>query len=236
MAWWRPGKGCGGPRPTCSWPGRSVGLGSGRAPEFEDAVAGVEAGPRRVASIGWVAVSTVRVRAIAMQSRRRHRGPRSQRTSGGPMIEPGTFGVEPWRVTERSLDLDLLAETESIFALSNGHLGLRGNLDEGEPHAVPGTYLSGFFESSAAAVRGRRLRLSRAGPVAHRRHERKTHPPPRRRRALRHPLRHPLRHKRTLDLRDGVLRREVEWTRRPASACGSGRGVWCRSSSARSPR
>ena len=63
------------------------------------------------------------------------------------MIEPGAFSVEPWAVAEPELRLDLLPQTESIFALSNGHIGLRGNLDEGEPHAVPGTYLNGFFES-----------------------------------------------------------------------------------------
>src|SRR5579872_1587475 len=63
------------------------------------------------------------------------------------MIEPGVFSVEPWTLTEPILRLDLLAQTESLFALSNGHIGLRGNLDEGEPHVVPGTYLNGFFES-----------------------------------------------------------------------------------------
>jgi len=57
------------------------------------------------------------------------------------------FPVEPWAVTEPALRLDLLGRTESVFALSNGHIGLRGNLDEGEPHAVPGSYLNGFFES-----------------------------------------------------------------------------------------
>ena len=40
----------------------------------------------------------------------------------------------------------MLAQTESLFALSNGHLGLRGNLDEGEPFGLPGTYLDGFYE------------------------------------------------------------------------------------------
>jgi alpha,alpha-trehalose phosphorylase len=58
------------------------------------------------------------------------------------MIEPGVLTVEPWAVTEPGLRLDMLAQTESIFALSNGHIGLRGNLDEGEPHAALGTYLS----------------------------------------------------------------------------------------------
>jgi len=49
-------------------------------------------------------------------------------------------------VRETSLDLDVLAQSESVFALANGHLGLRGNLDEGEPYGVPGTYLNGFYE------------------------------------------------------------------------------------------
>src|SRR5205807_9249214 len=42
---------------------------------------------------------------------------------------------------------DTLAQTESLFALANGHLGLRGNLDEGEPAGLPGTYLNGFYET-----------------------------------------------------------------------------------------
>ena len=45
------------------------------------------------------------------------------------------------------MDIDRLAQTESLFALSNGHIGLRGNLDEGEPAGLSGTYLNGFYES-----------------------------------------------------------------------------------------
>jgi trehalose/maltose hydrolase-like predicted phosphorylase len=62
------------------------------------------------------------------------------------MISEDTFPVEPWQIRETTLDLDLLAQSESVFALSNGHIGLRGNLDEGEPHGLPGTYLNSFFE------------------------------------------------------------------------------------------
>src|ERR1700759_1339251 len=62
------------------------------------------------------------------------------------MIEAGGFRAEPWSVREATLDLDLLAQSESVFALGNGHLGLRGNLDEGEPYGLPGTYLNGFYE------------------------------------------------------------------------------------------
>ncbi|MDQ1465177.1 MAG: hypothetical protein QOC73_2118, partial [Actinomycetota bacterium] len=62
------------------------------------------------------------------------------------MITDAPFPVEPWTVRETRLDLDLIAQSESVFALSNGHIGLRGNLDEGEPHGIPGTYLTSFYE------------------------------------------------------------------------------------------
>ena len=62
------------------------------------------------------------------------------------MIAQPSFAVEPWSLRETELDLDLLAQTESVFALANGHIGLRGNLDEGEPNGLPGTYLNSFYE------------------------------------------------------------------------------------------
>jgi alpha,alpha-trehalose phosphorylase len=58
----------------------------------------------------------------------------------------GSYPAEPWCVRETGLDLDALARSESVFALANGHIGLRGNLDEGEPHGLPGTYLNSVFE------------------------------------------------------------------------------------------
>jgi alpha,alpha-trehalose phosphorylase len=63
------------------------------------------------------------------------------------MIGDDAFPVEPWCIRETKLDLDVIAQSESIFALSNGHIGLRGNLDEGEPHGLPGTYLNSFYET-----------------------------------------------------------------------------------------
>ncbi|ULE33745.1 glycoside hydrolase family 65 protein [Mycobacterium sp. IDR2000157661] len=62
------------------------------------------------------------------------------------MISGDVFPIEPWQVRETELDLGILAQTESLFALSNGHIGMRANLDEGEPHALPGTYLNSFYE------------------------------------------------------------------------------------------
>jgi len=62
------------------------------------------------------------------------------------VITHRAFAVEPWSLRETELDLDVLAQTESVFALANGHIGLRGNLDEGEPNGLPGTYLNSFYE------------------------------------------------------------------------------------------
>jgi alpha,alpha-trehalose phosphorylase len=63
------------------------------------------------------------------------------------VIAHDAYPSEPWCLRETRLDLDFLAQSESLFALANGHLGLRGNLDEGEPRALSGTYLNGFYES-----------------------------------------------------------------------------------------
>ncbi len=62
------------------------------------------------------------------------------------MIKQDAFSIEPWALRETQLDLDRLAQTESLFALSNGHVGWRGCLDEGEPNGLPGTYLNGVYE------------------------------------------------------------------------------------------
>jgi alpha,alpha-trehalose phosphorylase len=62
------------------------------------------------------------------------------------LIGHSGFDNDPWSLPETKLELDLLPHTESLFALSNGHIGWRGTLDEGEPHGLPGTYLNGVHE------------------------------------------------------------------------------------------
>jgi alpha,alpha-trehalose phosphorylase len=63
------------------------------------------------------------------------------------VITDRRFPVEPWAVRESTVDLDQLAQAESVFALSNGHIGVRGNFDEGDPSGLPGTYLNSFYET-----------------------------------------------------------------------------------------
>ena len=65
------------------------------------------------------------------------------------VVDPASlrFPVEQWTVRELGLDRDPLAQSESIFALSNGHISVRGNLYEGVPRGLPGTYLNSFYET-----------------------------------------------------------------------------------------
>ncbi len=127
------------------------------------------------------------------------------------MIKHPAFHVEPWSLRERALDLDVLAQTESVFALSNGHLGWRGNLDEGEPHGLPGSYLNGVYEERplgfAEAIYGRPQSGQTIINVPNGKLIRlfvDDEPFDVRYGTLRS-------HERVLDFRDGVLRRRAEW-------------------------
>lgn len=55
--------------------------------------------------------------------------------------------TDPWAHREPGWAADQAAVSESLLALSNGYLGVRGTLDEGQPSAAPGTYLNGFYET-----------------------------------------------------------------------------------------
>jgi len=128
------------------------------------------------------------------------------------VISSSSFTVEPWAVRESELNLELLPQSESVFALSNGHVGWRGNFDEGEPHGTPGSYLNGVYElhplpyaeagygypESGQTVinvtNGKIIRLLVDDEPFDLRYGRL------------------LSHERVLDLRSGLLRRTCEWT------------------------
>jgi beta-phosphoglucomutase len=56
------------------------------------------------------------------------------------------YPVHPWRIRELNFEPAFAARNETIFALANGHVGLRGSLVEGTGSVLPGTYINGFFE------------------------------------------------------------------------------------------
>ncbi|MGH9056893.1 MAG: family 65 glycosyl hydrolase, partial [Acidimicrobiales bacterium] len=135
---------------------------------------------------------------------------------GAAVIFHPDFRVEPWAVTETSLNLGVLAQSESVFALSNGHIGLRGNLDEGEPHGLPGTYLNSVYEERPLPYAESGYGFPESGQTVVNVTNGKLIP------LLGDDERFDVRygtchtHRRTLDLRAGTLQRSLEWTS-PAS-------------------
>jgi alpha,alpha-trehalose phosphorylase len=57
------------------------------------------------------------------------------------------FPIDPWRIVERRFSAELVPQLESIFAVANGYLGLRGGHEEGTPVREPGTMVNGLYES-----------------------------------------------------------------------------------------
>lgn len=57
------------------------------------------------------------------------------------------FPVDPWRLTEAEYDAGDLARTETLFSVANGYLGMRGNLEEGRDSHTHGTFINGFHET-----------------------------------------------------------------------------------------
>ncbi|GAA1995210.1 glycoside hydrolase family 65 protein [Microbacterium pumilum] len=63
------------------------------------------------------------------------------------MMDRDRFPIDPWRLIETSFDLDDVGVTETLFAVGNGYLGLRGNHAEGRFAHEHGTFLNGFHET-----------------------------------------------------------------------------------------
>jgi len=131
--------------------------------------------------------------------------------AGTDPLDRTRFPADPWALRETRFEASDLGVTESLFAVGNGHLGLRGNQDEGRDVHAHGTFVNGFHEvwpirhaedaygfarvgqsilnapdakTIALTVDGEPLRLSTA--------------------TLEH-------YERTLSFRDGVLTRDLTW-------------------------
>jgi alpha,alpha-trehalose phosphorylase len=63
------------------------------------------------------------------------------------MIDRGRFPVDEWRLVEAEGSLDDVGVTETIFAVGNGYLGMRGNFPEGRFAHEAGTFVNGFHET-----------------------------------------------------------------------------------------
>src|SRR5215468_5704922 len=63
------------------------------------------------------------------------------------MPPPHDCPADEWNVVEKEFHPELLAQMETILALGNGYLGMRGSPEEGGPNAENGTFINGFYET-----------------------------------------------------------------------------------------
>ncbi|MDG6106308.1 HAD-IA family hydrolase [Dactylosporangium aurantiacum] len=146
---------------------RQLGVAPGRAVVVEDTVTGVRAG--RAGAFGLVVgvdrdghaeqltahgadvVVADLGELLAASTEDVHRaGPRRHRLLAAAeriIAETGDRTVDPWRLRERVYNPGYVEQTETLFAVSNGYLGIRASFEEGEPSFRPGTMLNGFHET-----------------------------------------------------------------------------------------
>ncbi len=61
-------------------------------------------------------------------------------------IDRNRFPVDEWNLREARYNSHDLGVTETLFAVGNGYLGLRGNVEEGRDAYAHGTFINGFHE------------------------------------------------------------------------------------------
>lgn len=125
------------------------------------------------------------------------------------------FPADPWRLCETSFSSSDLGRTETIFALGNGYLGLRANVEEGRDTHSHGTFINGFHETWPIQHAEEAFGFARVGQTIVNVPDAKVirlyvddEP-------LLLPVADLLDYNRTLDFREGVLSRDILW-RTPA--------------------
>jgi alpha,alpha-trehalose phosphorylase len=57
------------------------------------------------------------------------------------------YPADAWNIVEKHLRPEFLAQSETMLALGNGYLGMRGCPEEGEPASENSTLINGFYET-----------------------------------------------------------------------------------------
>ncbi|MFT4187018.1 MAG: glycosyl hydrolase family 65 protein [Aeromicrobium sp.] len=125
------------------------------------------------------------------------------------------FPVDEWRLVESRFEAADQGVTETLFAVGNGYLGLRGNVEEGRDSHAHGTFVNGFHETWPIHHAEEAFGFARVGQTIVNAPDAKVirlyvddEP-------LLLPIADLLEYERAIDFREGVLRRELVW-RTPA--------------------
>ena len=127
------------------------------------------------------------------------------------MIDRDRFPVDPWRLVETRHSEEDAGVTETLFSVGNGFLGLRGNFPEGRNAHEHGTFINGFHETWPIRHAESAYGFAEVGQTI------VNVPDPKVMRVyvddepLSLDLADVREYERSLDFRDGVLRRRVLW-------------------------
>ncbi|NNU26034.1 glycoside hydrolase family 65 protein [Isoptericola sediminis] len=126
-------------------------------------------------------------------------------------VDRQRFPAEPWRLVETRYSDEDLGTTETLFAVGNGYLGMRGNVEEGRESFAHGTFVNGFHETWPIRHAEEAYGFAKVGQTIVNVPDTKVirlyvddEP-------LLLPVADLLEYERSLDLRDGMLRRDLLW-------------------------
>ncbi len=126
-------------------------------------------------------------------------------------VDRSRFPAEEWRLVERRYSAADLGVTETLFGVGNGYLGMRGNVEEGRDSFAHGTFINGFHETWPIRHAEEAYGFARVGQTIVNVPDTKV---------IRlyvddEPLLLTVAdlptYERALDMRDGVLRRDITW-------------------------
>lgn len=67
---------------------------------------------------------------------------------GDPVLPPEfLYPIDEWRWVEGRYAPQFVPQSETLFAVSNGYIGIRGTFEEGSPAYRHGTFINGFHET-----------------------------------------------------------------------------------------
>ncbi|MEO7753699.1 MAG: glycoside hydrolase family 65 protein, partial [Terracoccus sp.] len=126
-------------------------------------------------------------------------------------IDRSRFPVDEWAWRETWHNSDDLGVTETVFAVGNGYLGMRGNAEEGRDVHAHGTFVNGFHETWRIRHAEEAFGFAQTGQTIVNVPDVKTIKVYVDDEPLMLSIADLEHYERTLDFRDGVLRRSLVW-------------------------
>lgn len=126
-------------------------------------------------------------------------------------LDRSRFPIDEWRLVETFPTRENLGQTETLFAVANGYLGMRGNPEEGRESFAHGTFVNGFHETWPIRHAEEAYGFARVGQTLVNAPDTKVLKLYVDDEPINIPIAELEQYERSVDFRDGVLRRHILW-------------------------